>query len=91
MGLKVEQVVLQNVNPPEAVKASFNAVNQAQQEREQRINTAQREYNQVIPGRRARRSRPSSAPKGTPSTGSTAPRVTRPLHRPLRGVPEGAG
>jgi len=49
MGLKVEQVVLQNVNPPEAVKASFNAVNQAQQEREQRINTAQREYNQVIP------------------------------------------
>lgn len=48
-GLKVEQVVLQNVNPPEAVKASFNAVNQAQQEREERINTAQREYNQVIP------------------------------------------
>jgi membrane protease subunit HflK len=48
-GLKVEQVVLQNVNPPEAVKPSFNAVNQAQQEREERINTAQREYNQVIP------------------------------------------
>jgi len=48
-GLKVEQVVLQNVNPPEKVKPSFNAVNQAQQEREERINTAQREYNQVIP------------------------------------------
>ena len=48
-GLKVEQVVLQNVNPPEKVKASFNEVNQAQQEREERINTAQREYNQVIP------------------------------------------
>lgn len=48
-GLKVEQVVLQNVNPPESVKPSFNAVNQAQQEREERINTAQREYNQVIP------------------------------------------
>jgi modulator of FtsH protease HflK len=48
-GIKVEQVVLQNVNPPAAVKPSFNAVNQAQQEREQRINTAQREYNQVIP------------------------------------------
>lgn len=48
-GLKVEQVVLQNVNPPENVKPSFNAVNQAQQEREERINTAQREYNQVIP------------------------------------------
>lgn len=48
-GLKVEQVVLQNVNPPERVKPSFNAVNQAQQEREERINTAQREYNQAIP------------------------------------------
>jgi membrane protease subunit HflK len=48
-GLKVEQVVLQNVNPPQKVKPSFNAVNQAQQQREERINTAQREYNQVIP------------------------------------------
>jgi len=48
-GLKVEQVVLQNVNPPEKVKPSFNAVNQAQQEREERINNAQREYNQVVP------------------------------------------
>lgn len=48
-GLKVEQVVLQDVNPPERVKPSFNAVNQAQQEREERINTAQREYNQAIP------------------------------------------
>jgi len=48
-GLKVEQVVLQNVNPPESVKPSFNAVNEAQQEREERINTAQREYNQVVP------------------------------------------
>lgn len=48
-GIKVEQVVLQNVNPPDKVKPSFNAVNQAQQEREERINTAQREFNQVIP------------------------------------------
>jgi modulator of FtsH protease HflK len=48
-GLKVEQVVLQNVNPPEAVKASFNEVNQAEQEREQKINAAQAVYNQVIP------------------------------------------
>jgi modulator of FtsH protease HflK len=48
-GLKVEKVFLQNVNPPDKVKPSFNAVNQAQQEREERINNAQREYNQVIP------------------------------------------
>jgi len=48
-GLKVEQVVLQDVNPPDAVKPSFNEVNQAQQEREKLINQAQSEYNKVIP------------------------------------------
>jgi membrane protease subunit HflK len=48
-GIKVEQVVLQNVNPPEAVKASFNEVNQAEQERESKINDAQRQYNDKIP------------------------------------------
>jgi membrane protease subunit HflK len=48
-GIKVDQVVLQDVNPPEAVKPSFNEVNQAQQEREKLINEAQSEYNQVVP------------------------------------------
>jgi membrane protease subunit HflK len=48
-GIKVEQVVLQDVNPPDAVKPSFNEVNQAQQEREKLINEAQSEYNKVIP------------------------------------------
>jgi membrane protease subunit HflK len=48
-GLKVEQVVLQDVNPPDPVKPSFNEVNQAQQEREKLINEAQSQYNQVIP------------------------------------------
>jgi membrane protease subunit HflK len=48
-GLQIEQVVLQDVNPPEPVKPSFNAVNQAQQERETLINQAESEYNQVIP------------------------------------------
>lgn len=48
-GLQIEQVVLQDVNPPELVKPSFNAVNQAQQERETLINQAESEYNQVIP------------------------------------------
>ncbi len=48
-GLQIEQVVLQDVNPPETVKPSFNAVNQAQQERETLINQAESEYNQVIP------------------------------------------
>ena len=48
-GLKVEQVVLQNVNPPDAVKASFNEVNQAEQERSSKINQAQSQYNERIP------------------------------------------
>jgi membrane protease subunit HflK len=48
-GIKVEQVVLQDVNPPDQVKPSFNEVNEAQQERETLINEAQSEYNRVIP------------------------------------------
>ena len=48
-GIKVIQVVLQTVNPPEQVKPSFNQVNQAQQEREKLINQARSEYNKIIP------------------------------------------
>ncbi len=47
-GVKIEQVVLQDVNPPDQVKASFNEVNEAEQERETKINQAQSEYNRVI-------------------------------------------
>ncbi|HSJ69435.1 MAG TPA: FtsH protease activity modulator HflK, partial [Anditalea sp.] len=46
-GIRIDQVVLQDVNPPEPVKPSFNAVNQAQQERETLINQAEAEYNRV--------------------------------------------
>jgi membrane protease subunit HflK len=49
MGIKVEQIVLQDVNPPDPVKPSFNEVNQAQQEKERMINEALTAYNQVIP------------------------------------------
>ena len=48
-GLKIEQVVLQDVNPPDEVKPSFNEVNQAQQERERMINEARTAFNRVIP------------------------------------------
>ncbi|HEY8388281.1 MAG TPA: FtsH protease activity modulator HflK [Parasegetibacter sp.] len=48
-GIRIDQVVLQDVNPPAPVKPSFNAVNQAQQERETLINKAESEYNSVIP------------------------------------------
>ena len=48
-GISVDQVVLQDVNPPDEVKNSFNEVNQAQQERERMINEARAEFNRVIP------------------------------------------
>ncbi|MEE2775674.1 MAG: FtsH protease activity modulator HflK [Acidobacteriota bacterium] len=48
-GIRVDQVVLQSVTPPDPVKPSFNEVNQAEQEREQLINEAQSQYNQIIP------------------------------------------
>jgi membrane protease subunit HflK len=51
-GIQVEQVVLQNVNPPNEVKPSFDEVNQAQQERERLINEARGEYNRVVPAAR---------------------------------------
>ncbi len=47
-GIRIDQVVLQDVNPPPAVQASFNEVNQAEQERETKINQAQQQYNEVI-------------------------------------------
>jgi membrane protease subunit HflK len=49
MGLSIDQVQLKDVNPPDPVRASFNEVNQAQQERVQLVNEANREYNKVVP------------------------------------------
>lgn len=49
MGTTVVAVVLQDVTPPEAVKAAFNDVNAAKQEQEKSINVAEQEYNNIIP------------------------------------------
>jgi membrane protease subunit HflK len=49
MGLQVTQVVLQDVNPPAAVKPSWDQVNQAQQQRDRLINEARTDYNKIIP------------------------------------------
>ena len=49
MGITIEQVVLQDVNPPDSVKPSWDEVNQAQQQRDRMINDARAEYNKVIP------------------------------------------
>lgn len=48
-GLVVDQVVLQDVNPPDRVKPAFNEVNQAQQELEQKISVAEKKKNEIIP------------------------------------------
>jgi membrane protease subunit HflK len=64
IGIKVVQVVLQDVNPPEQVKPAFNEVNEAQQEREKLINQAKSEYNKVIPKARGEAARTIEGAKG---------------------------
>ena len=49
MGISISPVQLKNINPPAPVQASFNEVNQAQQEKEKLIDEARRDYNKVIP------------------------------------------
>jgi modulator of FtsH protease HflK len=49
LGLSIDLIQLKNVNPPQQVQASFNEVNQAQQEKQRLINIANGEYNKVIP------------------------------------------
>ncbi len=48
-GLLLVNVTLQDVNPPETVKPSFNAVNEAKQEKEKLINEARTDYNESVP------------------------------------------
>jgi len=49
LGFGITQVQLKNINPPRAVQASFNEVNEAQQERDSMINVARGEYNKKVP------------------------------------------
>jgi membrane protease subunit HflK len=49
VGLHVESVLLQDVNPPEKVQPAFNEVNAAQQDKERLVNEALEEYNKIIP------------------------------------------
>jgi membrane protease subunit HflK len=48
-GVEVQQLLLQDVNPPDPVKPAFNEVNQAIQEKERAINDAWAEYNKAVP------------------------------------------
>jgi membrane protease subunit HflK len=58
------QLVLQDVNPPEPVRDSFNEVNQAIQERERLINQAWAKYNTVIPEARGKAKQSIEAAEG---------------------------
>ncbi len=49
IGIEVNQLIFQNVDPPDPVKPSFNEVNESQQQKERKINEAWSEYNQEIP------------------------------------------
>ncbi len=49
IGIEINQLIFQDVNPPDPVKPSFNEVNEALQEKERKINEAWSEYNQEIP------------------------------------------
>ncbi len=54
LGIRIVTVKLQDVNPPEVVKPSFNEVNAAKQEQEQAINQAEAAYNRVVPEARGK-------------------------------------
>ena len=64
MGLRIDQVQLKNVNPPKPVQASFDEVNEAQQERERMINVARGEYNKAVPQARGTAERSIQAAEG---------------------------
>ena len=49
MGIAIDQVVLQDVNPPDPVRPSWDEVSQAQQQAQRAVNEALAEYNAVIP------------------------------------------
>jgi len=49
LGIVVNQVILQDVSPPEPVKPAFNEVNQAEQEKETTNQNALAAYNKEIP------------------------------------------
>lgn len=70
LGIRIDQVQLKNVNPPEKVQSSFNEVNQSQQERERAINVASGEYNKIIP-----RARGEAAQKIRAAEGYAARRI----------------
>jgi membrane protease subunit HflK len=48
-GIHIVTVKMQSSNPPQRVRPAFNEVNKALQQKEQRINEAMKQYNEVVP------------------------------------------
>jgi len=63
-GLFVENIRLQNVDPPEPVQPAFNEVNQAVQEKERIVNEAETAYNKVVPQAKGQRQQMISQAEG---------------------------
>lgn len=63
-GISIENIKLQNVNPPIPVQPAFNEVNQAIQEKERIINEAQAAYNKVIPEAKGQKEQAISQAEG---------------------------
>ena len=63
-GIQIVTVKLQNVNPPDPVKPSFNEVNEAKQEKEKVINQAWEAYNKIIPKARGEAEKTISEAEG---------------------------
>ena len=49
IGVRIVTVKFQDVNPPESVKAAFNEVNEAEQQKESLIFQAREQYNREVP------------------------------------------
>lgn len=64
VGVHIESVALQSVDPPNEVKSSFNEVNSAKQEQEKIINQAREKYNKEIPKARGEAEKEISVAKG---------------------------
>lgn len=64
LGITIDQTQLKDVNPPQPVQASFNEVNQAQQEKERAINIANGEYNKEVPKARGEAERKITEAEG---------------------------
>ncbi|MEX2580055.1 MAG: FtsH protease activity modulator HflK [Verrucomicrobiales bacterium] len=64
LGISIDQIQLKNVDPPRPVQASFNEVNEAQQEKEKSINIANGEYNRAVPQARGEAEKTISEAQG---------------------------